>query len=169
MSYATPWSAKSFTLMTAKNNIHIDIAVECKGWPMINSPLKQAVRQTLDGAGYTHNAELSLVLANDSFIRNLNKTYRDKDKPTNVLSFPQDMENGLLGDVVMALETLQQEAQEQDKSFHDHVMHMVVHGTLHLLGYDHETDPEAEEMEALEIKILEDMGIKNPYGIADSM
>jgi probable rRNA maturation factor len=106
---------------------------------------------------------LSILLTNDKNIQQLNKNFRDKDKPTNVLSFPADDEGEYMGDIAVAFETIKREAIEQDKSFHHHFIHMLIHGILHLDGYDHETDEEAEEMEALEIKILADMGIKNPY------
>lgn len=107
----------------------------------------------------------------DSAIRGLNKTHRGIDKATNVLSFPAydpdeprpPGEPVHLGDVVLAYETIMREAVEQSKDFHDHVTHLLVHGVLHLLGYDHEEDGEAEEMEALEISILNGLGIKNPY------
>ena len=114
--------------------------------------------------------ELSIMLTDNATIRELNNEYRLKDKPTNVLSFPLT-ENTLvpldgflaLGDVVVALETIQEEAKQQDKTFPDHYTHMLVHGLLHLLHYDHETDEDAEVMEDLEIKILDQMKIKNPY------
>lgn len=106
--------------------------------------------------------EISIVLESDENIQVLNRDYRGKDKPTNVLSFPQD-EEMLLGDIVLAYETIEREAREAKISFRDHFIHLVVHGFLHLIGYDHETDEEAEEMEQLEIDILESMGVKNPY------
>ena len=119
--------------------------------------------------------ELSVVLTNDEGIRALNKTYRHQDKATNILSFPQleDEDDFLkalaaqkplvLGDLVLAYETFKKEALEQNKSFHDHLAHLFVHGTLHLFGYDHIDEEEAQEMEELEIDILEDLSISNPY------
>jgi len=116
--------------------------------------------------------ELSITLTNDAHIQDLNHDYRDKDKPTNVLSFPQiDWSEGIsdqeplimLGDVVCALETIAREAKEQYKTLDHHFIHMLIHSVLHLFGYDHEDEQEAEEMEALEINILNKMGIKNPY------
>lgn len=110
---------------------------------------------------------VTFALMNDSEIKNLNKQFREKDKATNVLSFPDGEvdDNGrlYLGDIAIAFETLKREAGEQSISFENHLSHLAVHGLLHLYGYDHETDEEAEEMESLEIEILEDMGIKNPY------
>lgn len=120
--------------------------------------------------------EIAVVLADDAFIRTLNHTYRGKNKPTNVLSFPADenierriksltkgQKDYALGDIVLALETLERECEEQQKTFRHHTMHMLVHGTLHLLGYDHEDDKMASQMEKKEIKILEKLGVKNPY------
>lgn len=119
--------------------------------------------------------EISLVLTNDADIQILNKQYRDKDKPTNVLSFPQqewhedegEICAGIpflsLGDIIMAIETIEQESLEQKKPFADHFKHLFVHGLLHLLGYDHIENSEAEHMERLEITILAKFGIKNPY------
>lgn len=117
--------------------------------------------------------EVCVVLANDEMIATLNLEYKNKRGPTNVLSFAAidsdmpviDDENTpyALGDIILALETIERESKEQNKSFPDHVTHLITHGTLHLLGYDHEEDTEAEIMENLEIEILNELGIKNPY------
>jgi probable rRNA maturation factor len=138
----------------------IDITVQSERWPAdIHSVIIKAAQTALREAGYMKHAELSIVLADDAFIQDLNKTWRNQDKPTNVLSFPQDSEE-MLGDVIMAFETLEREAHEQGKSFNDHVKHMTIHGILHLLGFDHETEREAEEMESLEIRALATLGVK---------
>lgn len=114
-------------------------------------------------------AELTVVLADDAFIQELNYTYRGKNKPTNVLSFPSYPESrslnsdSSLGDIILALGTIQKEAKAQQKTLKDHAMHLIVHGVLHLLGYDHENEKEAASMEEKEIKILNKLGIKNPY------
>ncbi|WP_052741891.1 rRNA maturation RNase YbeY [Kiloniella litopenaei] len=119
-------------------------------------------------------AELSVVLANDTSVQALNKEYRGKDKPTNVLSFstlddPDEADlasqRGVLplGDIVLSLETLISEANEQSKRLEDHFTHLLVHGVLHLLGYDHIEDDDALEMEGLEVEILNRLGVKNPY------
>ncbi|UEM03534.1 rRNA maturation RNase YbeY [Skermanella rosea] len=122
-------------------------------------------------------AEMSLVLADDAMVRTLNRDYRGKDKPTNVLSFALLDDAGdvdddlashpgmpiLIGDVILACETVRREAAEQGKPVEDHLTHLVVHGVLHLLGYDHETDPDADRMERLETSILAGMGIADPY------
>lgn len=114
------------------------------------------------------DAELSLLLTDDAHIRVLNRQWRDQDKPTNVLSFPSadedDDEPGpLIGDVIVAHETTAREAAEEGKSFEDHFTHLLVHGLLHLFGYDHIEDDEAEEMEAFETEILAGLGVADPY------
>lgn len=152
-------------------DIQTDINILCDEWPDISTPLESIEAILAESPVFQDYAgkivEISIVLADDNFVQNLNKTYRGKNKPTNVLSFPQDPEPGAeeinLGDVVLAYQTVKKEAQSQGKSFMDHTSHLLVHGILHLLGHDHENDDEAEEMESLEIKILEKLGIKNPY------
>lgn len=133
-------------------------------------------------AGEREELGQSVVLANDASIRSLNKQYRHKDAPTNVLSFPAHAsvvelkaalampaggplaeDASYLGDIILARETVEREAKEQGKAFCDHFYHLLVHGTLHLLGYDHMESDEAEEMEALEIAILKELSIANPY------
>jgi probable rRNA maturation factor len=116
-------------------------------------------------------AEVTIVLADDALVRTLNAAYRSQDKPTNVLSFPLQAHPGtgshaLLGDVVLALETVTREAAEQGTPLLHHLQHLVVHGILHLLGFQHETDAEAEDMEAIEIEILAKLGVADPYAPA---
>lgn len=112
-------------------------------------------------------ASLTILLTTDVEMQALNKQYRGKDKPTNVLSFPDGEadETGAvhLGDIALAYETIAREATEQQKTFKAHLTHLVIHGVLHLLGYDHEHPSEAKAMESLEIKLLTAMGIANPY------
>jgi len=108
----------------------------------------------------------TVALADDAEVRRLNATWRGKDKATNVLSFPSpdnQAEPGFLGDVVLARETVVSEARDLDVPLSHHFQHLVVHGLLHLLGYDHETDAEAEEMESLETAILAGLGVPDPY------
>ncbi len=111
--------------------------------------------------------ELTIRLVNPDESQQLNYQYRQKNKPTNVLSFPFEVPTGielnLLGDLVICAQVVEQESQEQNKRLFDHWAHMVTHGCLHLLGYDHINDNEAKEMETLEIKILAKLSISNPY------
>lgn len=142
--------------------VTIDISCESNDWPKDCINFGAIIASALQEIGFQQETELSLVLADDDFVQNLNREYRGKDKPTNILSFPQD-EDFCLGDLVLAYETVEREAREQNKTFTNHVTHLIVHGVLHLLGYDHIDDQEAEEMEALEISILAKMGLPNPY------
>lgn len=113
-------------------------------------------------------AEVSLVLADDAFIHTLNRTYRGKDCPTNVLSFenatrPPQGQPWLAGDIIVAYQTVAREARVQGKSFSAHLAHLLVHGALHLQGYDHLTARQARPMEALEVKIMRHLGYADPY------
>lgn len=147
----------------------IDITHQSGTWPDVQPLIKAAVEETLALLSEKPQAlDVSIVLTDDTHIQDLNKTYRAKDKPTNVLSFPQDDNPESLGDIVVALETLQKECIDQNKSFEHHIQHLIVHGFLHLIGHDHEDDAEAEEMENLEIRILANLGIKNPYEIEEN-
>jgi len=111
--------------------------------------------------------ELTIRLVNITESQQLNKQYRQKDKPTNVLSFPFEVPEGielnLLGDLVICAQVVEEEAKAQKKELFDHWTHMVIHGCLHLLGYDHINDTDANEMEALEVEILAKLEIANPY------
>lgn len=113
------------------------------------------------------DSEVVYRFVDESEIIQLNKTYRGQNKATNVLSFPSDLpkeiDELILGDVVICTNVITKEAKKQNKVFDDHLTHIALHGTLHLLGYDHIKDSEAEVMENLEIKILEKMKIANPY------
>ena len=114
--------------------------------------------------------DVSLLFTDDQQIQQLNAQYRQQDKPTNVLSFAAQEGVGpatmILGDIVLARQTIELEAKEQDKSVEDHLTHLVIHGFLHLLGYDHETEEEADIMENLETRILAELGIADPYATA---
>lgn len=109
---------------------------------------------------------ITLVLGDDAFVQPLNAAYRGKDAATNVLSFASDAQDEL-GDLIFALETIERESREQDKAFDAHFKHLILHGSLHLLGYDHETDADARDMESLEIAILAEHGLPNPYEMID--
>lgn len=141
----------------------VDVLEQAGNWddlPEIEPVLMASLREA--GFVYDVGTEVSVVLTDDAHIQILNRDYRGKDKPTNVLSFPQE-ERSMLGDIILSIDTLKKESDEQGKPLLAHVSHMLVHGCLHLLGYDHESEDEAQEMEALEIRILDGLGIKNPY------
>ncbi|RLA02625.1 MAG: rRNA maturation RNase YbeY [Gammaproteobacteria bacterium] len=122
-------------------------------------------------AEVTEDCELSVRLVGDQESADLNSNYRGKMGPTNVLSFPFDspvpIEPRLLGDLIICVPIVEAEAKQQEKAVSDHWAHMVVHGCLHLLGYDHIETQEAEQMEALEVTILQSLKIDDPYGISE--
>ena len=145
----------------------VDIRVESPLWngADMRDVAERAARAALAAVRPdARDAEISLVLADDAFQRRLNREWRGRDAPTNVLSFPAaSSAHGHLGDVVLAYETVAREARAEGKPFDHHVAHLVVHGVLHLVGHDHGTDEQADAMEALEIEILARLGVPNPY------
>lgn len=159
----------------------VDLAVEATGWPdetTLTDWFRTALEATCAALSFGQKlalSEISVVLTDDTAIQLLNKQYRGQDKPTNVLSFPAleaddlDGVDGstpfLLGDLVFAWETINREALAADVSVHHHMAHLIVHGFLHLLGYDHELEDEADAMEALETQILARLDIADPYGV----
>jgi probable rRNA maturation factor len=156
-----------------RRTIAIDFAVESDLWDSVadvEAVIASAVSAAVAGAKLKHapGAELSVVLTDDAGIRTINAAWRSIDKPTNVLSFPLVQPDAtakapLLGDIVLAYETLDREAVEAGRPLQQHLSHLSVHGLLHLFGYDHQTQAEAETMEAMEIAILARLGIDNPY------
>jgi len=132
-------------------------------------PTEQDIQQWLDKTipQFQENAELTIRIVDTEESHQLNHEYRGKDKPTNVLSFPFEAPPGieldLLGDLIICRQVVEREAEEQNKPLLAHWAHMVVHGSLHLLGYDHIEDDEAEEMESLETEIMQAMGYEDPY------
>jgi len=130
------------------------------------STLIDTLQQVITDLGKSES-ELLIRIVDKTEIQNLNKTYRGKDQPTNVLSFPSDLpieiDEAILGDVVICIDVVSEEAKIQNKTFEHHLTHMAVHGTLHLLGFDHIEESDASKMESLEIKILEKIKIANPY------
>jgi len=159
--------------------IDIDIAVEAEGWPPepdLAALCERAVAaaadhlETYEGQPFPDvAAELSIVFTDDATIRELNGRWREKDKATNVLSFPAFpvtpgmLPGPMLGDLVLARETIEIEAGDLRISLEAHLTHLLVHGFLHLLGYDHLVEAEAEAMEALETRILATLGLSDPY------
>ena len=145
----------------------ISIAIVDDGWNALDLDIKAiCTRAVTAGSKLLTEApkgELSIAFMDDAEIKALNASYRGKDKPTNVLSFPADGINPALGDIALARETCEREARDKSIALTDHLTHLCLHGYLHLCGYDHETDHDAAQMEALEIKALAGLGIANPY------
>ena len=151
---------------------HLHSARGAGAWrpaPELARLAEKAVTAALVEMDAKGEAELSLLFTDDAHIRRLNAEWRGKDRPTNVLSFPAAAPaNGaalppVLGDIVLAYETVAREAEDEKKPFEHHLSHLIVHGVAHLLGYDHEEEDEAEEMEALERAILARLAIPDPY------
>jgi probable rRNA maturation factor len=145
----------------------IEILIETEEWrtiPDIDACVRAAARLPLS-LGKRSNNVICILLTDDSTVQRLNRVFRDQDRSTNVLSFPartaphQDM----LGDIALAYETIAREAEEQKKPLLHHVQHLTIHGVLHLLGFDHETEAKADRMEAIETKLLASLAIPDPY------
>ena len=168
----------------------VDILIESEAWRMLPEA-EDIVRRAIAfaatcpttlprervrvGWGHHRNAELSVLLCDDKTIARLNAQWRGQQKPTNVLSFPASPLQGAvpdekipLGDIAIAYETLAREAEENGKTASEHLSHLVVHGFLHLLGYDHHMDDEAERMERMECDILARIGVADPYAACDA-
>ncbi len=142
----------------------IDVALEAGGWT--DEHLAVVRRAALEALTDEADLTISVLLTDDAAIRVLNQQFRGKDKPTNVLSFPAARMPGnehFLGDIAIAFETVATEASAESKALNDHLAHLVIHGILHLLGEDHETSEDAEQMEAAERAILARLGIADPY------
>lgn len=169
------------------NKLNLNVSIEEKKWEDELSDIiptsETVLAQTIDcirsypDISFLNSEKpisINLALSNDDEVQKLNAEFRNMDKPTNVLSFANiddpEFEEEIkfcdeieLGDIIIALETMQREAKEKNISLHDHFCHLLTHGILHLSGFDHMNDEEAEEMESLEIKILSKLNIKNPY------
>lgn len=161
------------------SGIAIDLSITSAAWkralPSVASVARRAAQAALAQSGKRIGAaELSLVLANDATVRDLNARWRGKDASTNVLAFaseepPVKGKPVLLGDVVLAYQTVAREAREQHKRLADHLRHLVIHGVLHLLGYDHMKATPAKRMEALETRILASLGVADPYRLREEL
>ena len=152
----------------AGSAIRIAVSVRDGDWPegsVERSERAALAACRLGGAAVPPDGEISIVLASDACMHELNRRFRGQDRPTNVLSFPGDPP--LLGDVVLACETVAREAADQNKRFDHHLDHLVVHGTLHLFGYDHTSLDDRNRMETLEIAVLDALGTPDPYVIHD--
>jgi probable rRNA maturation factor len=157
----------------SKPEIDVGLEIEAGDWGdegALEAMAHRAIDATFAHLGVeSGTSELSILFTDDAAIQVLNREWRNKDKPTNVLSFPAfPVEPGdalppMLGDIVLALETVKREADEENKPFAHHLTHLTVHGLLHLLGYDHETEEQAAEMEGLEREILSSLAIPDPY------
>jgi probable rRNA maturation factor len=152
----------------ARRALKIDVRVDSDVWKekrKVKAIVRRAVTQAA-AALSPADAELAVVLTDDSAIRLLNRRWRGVDAATNVLSFPTNNPGGnppVIGDIVLAYETIEREARSQHRPFAHHIAHLAVHGFLHLAGYDHERDEDAEKMERLERKILQRLAIPDPY------
>jgi probable rRNA maturation factor len=152
---------------------HIDIQVQSPLWnaqPLAEQTIREAISAAA-GALSTEGGEVSILLTDDSEIARLNRDWRGIDKPTNVLSFPASrvgQGDKLLGDIVITYETLERESTDESRDFLHHLAHLAVHGFLHLIGFDHETDAQAEEMEGLESRIMMRLNMPDPYVARES-
>ena len=165
--------------ISADFDVESAVAIADGRWPMflgvadaaaVAGLLQPLIDATLAAGGWSGPAELGIVLTDDDVVRMLNRAYRGVDKPTNVLSFALDDAEGpagpgpvALGDVVLAFETVAGETAARGLCPSDHVRHLVAHGVLHLIGYDHNEEAEAESMERLEARVLAGFGIADPY------
>jgi probable rRNA maturation factor len=156
------------------------VVADCwQGEPEAEAVIQRAIAAAAEAVDAdVGDAELAVMLTDDSGIRTLNSNWRGIDKPTNVLSFPALQPTApsrpgdaprMLGDIAIAYETMRREADDEQKPFDHHLSHLAVHGFLHLIGYDHETEGEAEVMEALEQEILAQLGIPDPYADRERM
>ncbi len=151
--------------------VSLDISVPSPLWhrlPRARVIARETIAAAAEGGGPSVGGCVSLCLADDAALQALNLRWRGIDKPTNVLSFPaaplgHGGDPAALGDIVLAYETLAREAEDLGVPLADHYRHLLAHGFLHLIGYDHETDAEAERMEALETRILTQLGARDPH------
>jgi len=164
-------------LRSAPVDVDIDVIRDADGWPpeaVLVRICDQAVAAACSQGEVVlaDGCELAILFADDERVCDLNSEFRSKDQPTNVLSFPS-IGDGVrgepthLGDIVLAYETVAREAEESGKPFDHHLAHLVMHGFLHVLGYDHEDEAEARVMEALETRALASLGIADPYADED--
>lgn len=160
--------------MQAQPRLSVDVLLESEAWAAVADAadtIRRAIAEAAAAQGRGGNVAVALI--DDAAIRTMNATWRGLDKATNVLSFPtarpvpagQDIH---LGDIAIAYETTAREAEAENKPLLHHLAHLAIHGYLHLIGFDHETDREAEQMEGLETRILSRLGIADPHAQRDS-
>ena len=146
--------------------IKIAVEIEDPAWrrvlPTVRDIVRRAARAAFQGTG-----DVTILLTDDAVVRDLNTRFRGKDALTNVLAFPSTPATGQLGDIALAFGVCDREAAEQHKTLADHLSHLVVHGVLHLIGHDHETDEDATAMEAMERRVLADLGVADPYAVPE--
>ena len=144
----------------------IETVVEDEGWTEVlpgADALAAACHEAALALEPALAGEIALLLCDDGAMRSLNARFRGKDAPTNVLSFPSGEEDGFLGDIALARQTCIREAADKSVPLRDHAAHLIIHGLLHLIGYDHENDAEAADMERRETAILARLGVADPY------
>ncbi len=172
----------------APSSVTVDVLIESPLWEKAEPAAEAVVREAVSRAAAATDVgeptgEVAVLLCDDAMIAALNAQWRGREEPTNVLSFPAPPASDLppsglpasdppvpvhLGDIAIACETVVREAREQGRTVSQHLAHLAVHGFLHLLGYDHQTDQEAEHMEALEREVLATLGISDPYASHDA-
>jgi probable rRNA maturation factor len=158
--------------MSARRNnaVVVEILVQSPQWkkrPRAKTAVRRAIHATADTIS-APNGEVAVLLTNDMALRKLNCRWRGMDRPTNVLSFPTATPTaGMLGDIAIAYETLARECRADHKEFAQHLSHLAIHGFLHLMGYDHQNDSDAEAMEKVERAVLARLGIPDPYLVRD--
>jgi len=154
------------TTMPLKNELSADILINFSSWekhPGLKELIKIAIKQTVSNVDTKGYNEISILLTSDTQIQQLNRQYRSINQPTNVLSFPSEKPH--LGDIILSYEYIQKELINLNKKFEEHISHLIIHGTLHLYGFDHENDKNAAAMENMERHIMSELGYNDPYEI----
>ncbi|MEK9794387.1 MAG: rRNA maturation RNase YbeY [Hyphomicrobiales bacterium] len=152
--------------MPLKNELSADILINFSSWekhPGLKELIKIAIKQTVSNVDIKGYNEISILLTSDTQIEQLNRQYRSINQPTNVLSFPSEKPH--LGDIILSYEYIQKELINLNKKFEEHISHLIIHGTLHLYGFDHENDKNAVTMENMERHIMSELGYNDPYEI----
>lgn len=152
--------------MPLKNELSADILINFSSWekhPGLKELIKIAIKQTVSNVDIKGYNEISILLTSDNQVEQLNRQYRSINQPTNVLSFPSEKPH--LGDIILSYEYIQKELINLNKKFEEHISHLIIHGTLHLYGFDHENDKNAAAMENMERHIMSELGYNDPYEI----